>query len=102
MRNYYDESDVRRVTDHLADKIRVEFHANEPFNIVGIRTRGEMLAERLAELLPIVRLSPNSAAACWISRSIAMIFPRSAPGRWSPDASSISRSMASRCCWWTM
>lgn len=51
MRNYYDETDVRRVIEHLAEKIRVAFHADEPFNIVGIRTRGEALAERLAQML---------------------------------------------------
>jgi pyrimidine operon attenuation protein/uracil phosphoribosyltransferase len=51
VRNYYDESDVRRVIEHLAEKIRVAFHADEPFNVVGIRTRGEALAERLSRLL---------------------------------------------------
>lgn len=51
MRNYYDESDVRRVIEHLGEKIRVAFHADEAFNVVGIRTRGEALAERLSRLL---------------------------------------------------
>lgn len=50
VRNYYDESDVRRVVDHLADRIRAVFSPGDSFNIVGIRTRGEALAERLAKL----------------------------------------------------
>ena len=51
MRNYYDESDVRRLVDHLADRIRTEFHPGDQFNIVGIRTRGEVIAQRLARRL---------------------------------------------------
>lgn len=51
MRNHYDESDVSRVVMHLADRIRATFPSNESLNIVGIRTRGEALAERLAQLL---------------------------------------------------
>jgi pyrimidine operon attenuation protein/uracil phosphoribosyltransferase len=51
VRNFYDESDVRRVIEHLAERIRVVFHADEAFNIVGIRTRGEALAQRLSQML---------------------------------------------------
>jgi pyrimidine operon attenuation protein/uracil phosphoribosyltransferase len=51
VRNYYDESDVRRVVEHLADRIRTVFAPGDAFNIVGIRTRGEALAERLAQML---------------------------------------------------
>ena len=51
MRNYYDESDVGRVIEHLVERIRVAFHADEAFNIVGIRTRGEALAQRVARTL---------------------------------------------------
>jgi pyrimidine operon attenuation protein/uracil phosphoribosyltransferase len=51
VRNYYDESDVKRLVDQLADRIRSSFHPGDQFNIVGIRTRGEALAERLAHLL---------------------------------------------------
>jgi pyrimidine operon attenuation protein/uracil phosphoribosyltransferase len=51
VRNYYDESDVQRVVTHLGDRIRAAFAPEEPFNIVGIRTRGEALAERLAQML---------------------------------------------------
>jgi pyrimidine operon attenuation protein/uracil phosphoribosyltransferase len=51
VRNHYDQSDVSRVIEHLADKIRIAFHADEAFNIVGIRTRGEALAQRLSQML---------------------------------------------------
>jgi len=51
VRNHYDESDVRRVIEQLAEKIRGEFTPAHPFNIVGVRTRGEALAERLSHLL---------------------------------------------------
>jgi pyrimidine operon attenuation protein/uracil phosphoribosyltransferase len=51
VRNYYDESDVRRMVDHLADRIAGAFLPDRPFNIVGIRTRGEVVASRLTERL---------------------------------------------------
>lgn len=51
VRNHYDESDVRRVIEHLVERIRAAFHADETFNIVGIRTRGEALAQRIAQML---------------------------------------------------
>ena len=51
MRNDYDEADVRRLTAHLADLIAAAFPKDKPLNIVGIRTRGEVLAVRLTELL---------------------------------------------------
>ena len=51
MRNDYDEADVRRLTAHLADQIAAAFPKDKPLNIVGIRTRGEVLAVRLTELL---------------------------------------------------
>jgi pyrimidine operon attenuation protein/uracil phosphoribosyltransferase len=51
VRNHYDESDVARVVRHLGDRIRSAFAPDQPFNIVGIRTRGEALAERLAQML---------------------------------------------------
>jgi pyrimidine operon attenuation protein/uracil phosphoribosyltransferase len=47
MRNSYDPADVGRIIDQLAGKIAGAFAANQPLNIVGIRTRGEILAERL-------------------------------------------------------
>jgi len=51
MRNHYDEADVRRVVGQLADQIAAAFPRGEPLNVVGIRTRGEVLAARLTELL---------------------------------------------------
>ena len=51
VRNYYDESDVARMVDQLLIRIGGAFPAHESFNIVGIRTRGEALAQRLAGLL---------------------------------------------------
>src|SRR3954465_1319376 len=51
MRTNYDQSDVARLIDQLAGKIAATFKADQPLNIVGIRTRGEVLAERLARIL---------------------------------------------------
>jgi pyrimidine operon attenuation protein / uracil phosphoribosyltransferase len=48
MRNLYDEGDVARITDHLIADIAAAFRPGDPLNIVGIRTRGETLAERIA------------------------------------------------------
>ena len=51
MRNYYDEADVRRIVQGLADKIATSFSPHGPLNIIGIRTRGEALAQRLVQIL---------------------------------------------------
>ncbi len=51
MRNSYDPADVRRIIDQLAAKVAAAFRAAEPLNIIGIRTRGEVLAQRLTSLL---------------------------------------------------
>jgi pyrimidine operon attenuation protein / uracil phosphoribosyltransferase len=51
MRNQYDEADVARMLGHLADAVAGQFSADGPLNVVGIRTRGETLAARLAEML---------------------------------------------------
>lgn len=51
MRNDYDEADVGRMVVQLADTISAAFPKDRPLNIVGIRTRGEILAVRLTELL---------------------------------------------------
>lgn len=51
VRNYYDESDVGRMVDHLADRIAGAFPHEGPLNIVGVRTRGEVLAQRLTGAL---------------------------------------------------
>lgn len=51
MRNQYDEGDVRRMIESLASSISNAFSPQQPLNIIGIRTRGETLAERLATRL---------------------------------------------------
>jgi pyrimidine operon attenuation protein/uracil phosphoribosyltransferase len=51
VRNYYDESDVRRVVEQWSGRIQAAFSKTSPFNIVGILTRGEALAERLGQTL---------------------------------------------------
>ena len=51
MRNDYDEADVGRLIGQLADQVAAAFPRDRPLNIVGIRTRGEVLAVRLTELL---------------------------------------------------
>src|SRR6476620_6095858 len=51
MRTNYDKADVRRIIEQLARSVGGSFNKDQPLNIVGIRTRGEVLAERLAELL---------------------------------------------------
>lgn len=47
MRTYYDESDVRRVVEQLAGKVAAGFSPDRPLNVIGVRTRGETLAQRL-------------------------------------------------------
>ncbi|HZL38501.1 MAG TPA: bifunctional pyr operon transcriptional regulator/uracil phosphoribosyltransferase PyrR [Tepidisphaeraceae bacterium] len=51
MRNQYDPADVACMLDHLVAGVAREFSAAQPLNIVGIRTRGETLAARLAARL---------------------------------------------------
>ncbi|HEX8523982.1 MAG TPA: bifunctional pyr operon transcriptional regulator/uracil phosphoribosyltransferase PyrR [Tepidisphaeraceae bacterium] len=51
MRNSYDPGDVQRILEQLVGKVAGAFDASSALNIVGIRTRGEVLAGRLAELL---------------------------------------------------
>ena len=51
MRNQYDEDDVAHFVDHLVTGIATDFPPANPLNIVGIRTRGETLAARLAAAL---------------------------------------------------
>ncbi len=51
MRNHYDQADVKRVIDDLAAKVAQAFDPREPMNIVGIRTRGETIAQRLTRML---------------------------------------------------
>jgi pyrimidine operon attenuation protein / uracil phosphoribosyltransferase len=51
MRTVYDASDVRRTIETLVDRLAVAFSPASPLNIIGIRTRGEILAERIAVAL---------------------------------------------------
>jgi pyrimidine operon attenuation protein/uracil phosphoribosyltransferase len=51
MRNQYDEDDVAHFVDHLVTGIATDFSPGDPLNVVGIRTRGETLAGRLASAL---------------------------------------------------
>jgi pyrimidine operon attenuation protein / uracil phosphoribosyltransferase len=51
MRNSYDQSDVGRMIEQLVSQIAVAFKPDGALNIVGIRTRGETLAQRLTAML---------------------------------------------------
>jgi pyrimidine operon attenuation protein/uracil phosphoribosyltransferase len=51
MRTVYDASDVGRTIEGLVDRLAGAFSEGQPLNIVGIRTRGEILAERLTHEL---------------------------------------------------
>ena len=51
MRNSYDPADVQRLCDLLTSRIASTFDANKPLSIIGIRTRGEILAQRLTQSL---------------------------------------------------
>ena len=48
MRNQYDEDDLGKFFHHLVTGIATDFPPDQPLNIVGIRTRGETLAGRIA------------------------------------------------------
>jgi pyrimidine operon attenuation protein / uracil phosphoribosyltransferase len=51
MHTEYDASDVARAISALADKVAASFKPEQPLGIIGIRTRGEVLAQRLTEEL---------------------------------------------------
>ena len=51
MRTQYDEGDIKRVLERLATRIAASFPTDSPVSIIGIRTRGEAVARRLAALL---------------------------------------------------
>lgn len=51
MRNEYDQADVGRAIDKLVAAVAGAFAKEKPLTIVGIRTRGETLAQRLTERL---------------------------------------------------
>jgi pyrimidine operon attenuation protein/uracil phosphoribosyltransferase len=50
VRTNYDQSDVTRLIEQLASRVTATFEPDKSLNIVGIRTRGEVLAQRLAEM----------------------------------------------------
>jgi pyrimidine operon attenuation protein/uracil phosphoribosyltransferase len=51
MRNSYDQADVARMLEQLTAKIAASFAPGETLNVIGIRTRGETLAQRLTAML---------------------------------------------------
>lgn len=51
MRNHYDPADVQRIIAQWAGRIAGAFDRKRPINVVGIRTRGDVLADRLAKSL---------------------------------------------------
>jgi pyrimidine operon attenuation protein/uracil phosphoribosyltransferase len=51
MRTQYDADDVKRAIAGLADRVAVTFSSDKPLGIIGIRTRGEVLAQRLTQML---------------------------------------------------
>jgi pyrimidine operon attenuation protein/uracil phosphoribosyltransferase len=51
MHKVFDEREVRRAIDRLVERVVGEFLPGRQLNIIGIRTRGETLAGRLAEAL---------------------------------------------------
>jgi pyrimidine operon attenuation protein/uracil phosphoribosyltransferase len=52
MRMHYDAADLGRMIDGLASELDAAYPAAAgPITLIGIRTRGEVLAERLARLL---------------------------------------------------
>lgn len=51
MHKVFDEREVRRAIDRLVERTSAEFSPGRPLNIIGIRTRGETLAGRLAAAL---------------------------------------------------
>jgi pyrimidine operon attenuation protein/uracil phosphoribosyltransferase len=47
----HDQADVAKMIAGLATAIAAAFDPSKPINVVGIRTRGEVLAQRLVKLL---------------------------------------------------
>lgn len=48
MRSVHDQFEVRRLIEQIINAIASDFRPDLPLNIVGIRTRGETLAERIS------------------------------------------------------
>jgi pyrimidine operon attenuation protein/uracil phosphoribosyltransferase len=51
MHKVFDKREVKSAIDRLAERVAGEFSPGRPLNVIGIRTRGETLAGRLAETL---------------------------------------------------
>ena len=51
MRNSYEQADVARILDQLVSSVANSFKPDQTLNIIGIRTRGETLAQRLTAAL---------------------------------------------------
>lgn len=51
MARRFDQQEVKSACDALVRQIAAAFEAHKPLNIIGIRTRGETIAERLARCL---------------------------------------------------
>jgi pyrimidine operon attenuation protein/uracil phosphoribosyltransferase len=51
MRTSYDQSDVQRLIEQLASRIASTFDPASRLVVVGIRTRGEVLAQRISQML---------------------------------------------------
>jgi pyrimidine operon attenuation protein/uracil phosphoribosyltransferase len=51
MHTEYDASDVARAIGSLADRVAASFRNDQPLGVIGIRTRGEVLAQRLTDEL---------------------------------------------------
>src|SRR5258706_14112591 len=51
MHTQYDADDVKRAIGVLVDHVAATFAADRPLGIIGIRTRGEVLARRITQML---------------------------------------------------
>jgi len=51
MRTSYDASEVAKSIEQLSSRVASAFKPGQPLNIIGIRTRGEVLAQRLINAL---------------------------------------------------
>ena len=51
MQTHYDANAFAVLLQHFADGVAALIDLKQPFNVVGIRTRGEILAERLVPML---------------------------------------------------
>ncbi len=69
MRTEYDEPDIRRVMQQLASQVAAGFEKDMPLGIVGLRTRGEFVADRQAAYFLVLPLVPAFfKAACAAAR----------------------------------